>query len=338
MELTSVKTIQQQLREHDLAPNKRLGQHFLVSDRALQQIVEAAGLSDTDTVLEIGAGIGTLTKALAERAARVIAVEKDERLIPLLRHNTAGYDNVDIINADIRDVLKHISHKPSATSHKRNQASATAYSLKNLTTARTSMFEPYGLRLRADGCKVVGNIPYYLTSHFIRLLHETNALSYSLAVLTIQREVADRLTALPPHMNLLAVATQYYAEPEIVARLPRGAFWPTPEVASAIVKLKPRHQPSAICSEHQGSDCRSGSSSHKLRADSESFFAVVRAGFAQPRKTLANNLSAQLGCERRVVHQWLAWCTIEQSVRPAALTIEQWQCLTTYYQQWRDTS
>jgi 16S rRNA (adenine1518-N6/adenine1519-N6)-dimethyltransferase len=185
------------LRKYGLRANKKLGQNFLQDPFALDSITSAAEISPTDTVLEIGPGLGSLTRHLAESASRVIAVELDRDLIPPLRDVTAAYDNIRIVHGDI------------------------------LTLS------PKDLGLEPDYL-VVANIPYYITSAIIRHLLESD-LTPRRIVLTVQKEVAKRICAEPGDMSLLALSVQVYGKPRITKHIPAGAFFPPPRVDSAVL-------------------------------------------------------------------------------------------------------
>jgi 16S rRNA (adenine1518-N6/adenine1519-N6)-dimethyltransferase len=186
------------LRQFDIKPKKSLGQNFLVDEGAAARIVTAANLVPDDVVLEIGPGLGGLTRHLAANAARVVAVELDQRLIPVLEHTLAAYPNVEFVHGDI------------------------------LQLDPASLLPPT--------YKVVANIPYYITSALLRHLLEAEACP-SLMVLTVQEEVARRIVAAPGDMSLLAVSVQFYGRPRIVTRLKAGAFYPRPKVDSAVVQI-----------------------------------------------------------------------------------------------------
>ena len=175
------------LQRHGLRPKKSLGQNFLVDEKALARVAAAAELTPDDTVLEIGPGLGSLTRHLAEAVQRVVAVEVDADLLPALEDTLRPYGNVEVIHADILRV--------------------------NL--ARQVAPPP--------GYKVVANIPYYITSALVRYLLEAPARPARI-VLTVQLEVAERMVAQPDDMSLLAVSVQVYSQPRIAARLPAGAF------------------------------------------------------------------------------------------------------------------
>lgn len=184
--------------------NKFLGQHFLRCDWVVDTLINAAELKKSDTVLEIGPGTGILTRALAKKAGKVIAVEKDHSLVA---HNlyrlTKENPNVEIIEGDILKLLQKIISR---------------------------------YKLQDSSYKVVANIPYYLTSRLFRLLLE-NPHRPELIVMTIQKEVALRIVAKPGQMNILAASVQVFGNPEIIKKVPRGCFSPVPKVDSAIIKI-----------------------------------------------------------------------------------------------------
>jgi 16S rRNA (adenine1518-N6/adenine1519-N6)-dimethyltransferase len=187
------------LRQYDLRPSKKLGQNFLQDEQALQKITEIADIQVQDTILEIGPGLGGLTRHLALAARQVVAVELDESLFPALRTVLAPYANVRLIHADI---LKLRS--------------------ADLVTAPDYL--------------VVANIPYYITSALLRHLLAQSPRPRRL-VLTVQEEVAERICAGSGKMSLLALSVQVYGRAEVAARIPAAAFFPTPSVNSAVVSI-----------------------------------------------------------------------------------------------------
>lgn len=189
----------QTLREHNLTPKKGLGQNFLVDETALARIAAAAEITPDSAVLEIGPGLGSLTRHLASQARKLVAVELDERFLPILEDVLAPWDNVTIIHGDILD------QQPDVL-----------------------MGEP--------GYLVVANIPYYITSAVIRHLLEAEHKPQRI-VLTIQEEVARRVCAAPGDLSLLALSVQVYGEPKLAARIPAGAFYPPPKVNSAALRI-----------------------------------------------------------------------------------------------------
>ncbi|MDI3279826.1 MAG: 16S rRNA (adenine(1518)-N(6)/adenine(1519)-N(6))-dimethyltransferase RsmA [Bacillota bacterium] len=199
------------LAEYGLRPKKRFGQNFLVDEQVLKAIVEASSLHQDEPVLEIGAGLGVLTCALAETGARVVAVEKDRELLPFLRRAVAPYPNVRLAEGDILDL-----------------------DLRGLWT-------PAEL---AQGFKVVANLPYYIATAVLSRLLEAD-LPWRAMVVMVQEEVADRLLAGPggKEYGYLSVFVQYYAHVEKIRRVPPAAFYPAPAVYSALVRLTPRRPP-----------------------------------------------------------------------------------------------
>ena len=281
--------VQQLLREHGLRPRKGLGQHFLVSEAHLRGIVAAAELAPDDMVLEIGPGPGTLTALLAAQAGHVVAVELDEQLIPILQRTLAGHANVTIVHGDILQL------QPSDLVS-RALVSPCTFQVSGQLETRKAKPETY---------KVVANLPYYITSAVLRYLLEAEPPPH-LLVLTVQQEVAERICAAPPDMSLLAVSVQFYAEPELVQRIPAGAFYPRPKVDSGVVRLRRRAQP-AVAVEDRGR-----------------FFEIVRAGFGQRRKQLRNALAHGLGWPAAEVAAALQRAGIEPRRRAETLTLAEW--------------
>jgi len=261
------------LRELGLKPQKALGQSFLVDSRVLQNILAAAKIAPDDTVLEIGAGLGTLTQALAERVRRLVAVEVDKRLIAFLRQRLAAFPNTEIVQGDI-----------------------LALNIAQLFREEPSQDAPF---------KVVANIPYYITSAVLRYLLEMS-IRPQLIVLMVQREVAQRIAAKEGQMSLLAVSVQFYGRPSVVASVSAQAFYPVPNVDSAIVRIVPHEQ---------------------LPLDGDdvaAFFRIVRAGFAQRRKQLRNSLAHGLALPMDGITQALAAAGIQEQRRAQTLSVSEW--------------
>jgi len=207
------------LRRHKLDLKKSLGQNLLIDTTHLARIAGAADLTPTDHVLEIGPGLGALTHQLAARAGRVVAVELDRRLIPILRQEFASQPNVSFVHADILKI------DPGETVHTQTVAQQPAAHLSS----------PY---------KLVANLPYYITSAVLRHILES-AHPPTLAVLLVQHEVAQRIIAQPGEMSLLAVSVQFYARPSILQLVPAGAFLPRPKVDSSVLRLDILPKPAA---------------------------------------------------------------------------------------------
>jgi len=249
---------------------KRLGQVFLKNQAIVQKIIQTAEIESKDQILEIGPGKGVLTEPLLQTGAKITAIEKDRELVKFLEKRFKNNLNLKIIQADIRDFLQN-----------------TEYTILN------------------TGYKVIGNIPYYLTSHLLRILLE-NPIKPKLIVLMIQKEVAERITTKLPKMNLLSVCVQFYAKPEIICYVSKTAFQPKPKVDSAIIKLTP--YPVIARSE----------------TTKQSFFKVVKAGFKQPRKLLLNNIYNSLNIEKDKIKEIFEQLNIPLNARPQNLSVQNW--------------
>lgn len=259
-------------QEAGIIAKKSLGQNFLISAGAYDKIIDIVNVRPSDTIVEVGPGLGTLTDRLAGTVKKLIAVEKDDRLSTYLSKRYQDHRNVKIINDDI---LK---------------------------------FNPISYELRERGYKIVGNIPYYLTSHLIRRLLESWPTPQSI-VLTVQKEVAHRIAATSPKMSLLAVAVQFYSKASIEGQISRGSFYPIPKVDSSIIKLTPLAQ--------------------KMDKNfAKYFFQIVHAGFASKRKQLGGNLSNYLKVPRDKIEQKILLLGISPQRRAETLTIEEWEKIT----------
>jgi len=260
--------VRQILRRHGLEPRRELGQHFLVDARALARIVAAAELTADDAVLEIGAGVGNLTRPLAASAGRVVAVEVDRRFLPVLEAELADCPNVHLVAGDI------LALDPSD--------------------------------LMGEGpYKVVANLPYAITSAVLRHLLEARIPPQRM-VMTVQREVAERIVARGGRMSLLAVSVQFYGRPQLLFRLRPGAFYPPPEVESAVVRIDRHPEPPVEVT------------------DVGWFFQVVRAGFSQPRKQLSNSLASGLGISPGEAVSALREAGVDPRARAERLSLEDW--------------
>ena len=212
--IASPQVTQHILNRFKLRADKKLGQNFLIDEQVVRQIVAAAELSEADTVLEVGPGIGTLTQGLAESKAQVVAVELDTRLLPVLATTLEGYDNVHVVHGDILKV---------------------------------NIMEEVG----APSFKVCANLPYYITTPIIFALLEKR-LPMERLVAMVQKEVAERMAAQPggKDYGALSVAIQYYTEPEIAFIVPPTSFIPAPAVDSAVIVCKRREKPPVeVCDE-----------------------------------------------------------------------------------------
>jgi len=272
-----IQALRAALRRFNVTPKKSLGQNFLFDAAILDRIVAAGDVGETDTVLEIGPGAGSLTRCLAQAAARVIAVELDDRLLPILHHTLADLPNVTLIHADVLQL-----------------------NLQSLVAN--------GYSLMANRYKVIANIPYYITAPIIRRLLES-PVKPSLVVLTVQREVAQRICAAPPEMSVLGVSVQFYGSPRIVGHIPAGAFYPKPDVDSAIARIDLFDQPPLA------------------GAEADKFFDVVKAGFSQKRKQIKNALASGLKLKAAEAERLLSEAGIDPSRRAETLTLDEWLSL-----------
>ena len=202
------------LNKYQLKANKNLGQNFLIDANVVEKIVEVANIDKQDLVIEIGPGLGTLTKELLEKSGRVLCIELDSKMITILQDRFAMYKNIDIIHEDVLnlDLKKIIKEKKEE------------YQLKTV--------------------KIVANLPYYITTPIVMKLLEEDLYIESITIM-IQKEVADRLVAEPGTAlsGSISYAINYYTEPEVVLEVPNTAFLPAPQVDSEVIKLKIRKEP-----------------------------------------------------------------------------------------------
>jgi len=271
MELTNIHVIKDLLERHGFHFSKAKGQNFLTQAWVPQRIAEEAGVDETCGVLEIGPGMGPLTQQLCLRAGKVLAVEVDQKLKPVLAETMAPHDNLEIL---FGDVLKQ--------------------NIPDLVR------ETFG-GLRPKAC---ANLPYYITSDILAALLEARC--FETVTVMVQKEVAQRICAKPGSeaYGAFTVFCQYHAEPEILFDVPAGCFIPQPKVTSAVLHLKVRTEP--VCPVK----------------DEKLFFRVVRASFAQRRKTLVNGLAAAFGnLSKQQLTEILMECGFAPNVRGETLSI-----------------
>lgn len=276
--------VAQLLRQFGLRPDKKLGQNFLHDETALTRIVDAAGLQPDDSVLEIGPGLGALTRHLARAARQVVAVELDRRLEPALMHVLRDFANVQIVWGDI--LAQDVAALPLP-----------------------------------DGYVVVANIPYYITSAILRHLLEAERKPRRM-VLTVQKEVAERVLARDGKMSLLALSVQVYGRPAMAAQIPAGAFYPPPQVDSAVLVVDLYRQP-------------------QIPVDRlDDFFRLIKAGFGQKRKNLRNTLSAGLHISKDRAVALLNAAGVAPERRAETLALTEWEALVNAWRgaQDRDTA
>lgn len=277
MELYSPKAIEYIKARYGFSLSKSLGQNFLTDPNVLYEIIEGAEVGEDDLVIEIGPGIGTLTAEAAQTAAAVVAVEVDNRLIPILEDTLGDFDNVEIINNDIlkTDVNEIIDRK-----------------------RRAGEF--------TGKVRIIGNLPYYITTPIIMKLLEAEVKADSITIM-MQKEVADRIKSQPGNKSYgaISVAVQYYCTVSKVANVPAYVFVPRPKVDSAVLNLTLRDEKPA-----------------ELK-DKELFFACVKAGFGQRRKTLLNALTGLRGLEKEKVLEILQETGTDPRRRAETLRIEE---------------
>ncbi len=243
-----------------------LGQHFLKDRQALRKITAALEITPRDTVVEIGPGHGELTEHLAAmNPSKIIAVEKDKRLADLLRQKFQ-ISNIEVIEGDILKILPVLYSK-----------------------------------LETRNSKLVGNIPYYITGHLLRKIGELER-KPELIVFTVQREVAERIAAEPPRMNLLAASVRFWGKPEVAGFISKKIFRPPPKVDSAVLRIVPRKDKPS-------------------RKRAEEYYKLIRILFKQPRKTVLNNLREGFKLPQKDVEKELQQLNIRSGLRPANLSM-----------------
>ena len=232
------------MKKYNIRANKNLGQNFLINEDVVNKIVDCSQIKKEDLVIEIGPGLGTLTKCLLEKAGKVICIELDTKMLQILEDRFSLYDNFELINNDVLKVdLKSI-----------------------IKTEKESQ--------KINNVKIVANLPYYITTPIIMKLLEEKLELESITVM-IQKEVADRLIAIPGQKNTGAItySVYYYASSEGILEVPNSSFIPEPEVTSKVIKLNIRKEPIV------------------KPKDIEKMFKIIKYAFTQKRKTLLNSLT-----------------------------------------------
>jgi len=285
-----------------MKPKKSLGQNFLKDKAVLNKIIKAASLKVDDFVVEVGPGQGVLTEELVKNVEKVLAIEVDRGLASKLKEKFRNSINLEVINEDILRV-----NLPEII--KSNWELVNS----NLEKEKTPNYQ-----LPITNYKVIANIPYYITSPIIQLFLETKYPPVEM-ILMVQKEVAERICAGPGEMSILAVAVQYYAEAELLFNVPRSAFWPIPEVDSAVIKIT--YLPSPALS--TGRPLPKG----EVERERKKFFRIVRAGFSARRKKLVNNLSSSLQVDKNVVEETLKKVELDPKIRAQELSVEDWKKL-----------
>ena len=267
------------MKKYNIKANKNLGQNFLINEEVVTNIVDCSNIDKQDLVIEIGPGLGTLTKYLLEKAGKVICIELDTKMIQILKDRFSLYNNFELINNDVLKVdLKNIIEKEKAEGK-----------IKNV--------------------KIVANLPYYITTPIIMKLLEEELELESITVM-IQKEVADRLIAIPGEKNTGAItyAVYYYATSEAIMEVPNSSFIPEPAVTSKVIKLNIRKEPIVT------------------PKNKEKMFKVIKCAFMQKRKTLLNSLTNNKIFENKKQGiELLKSLQINENIRPEELTLEQFE-------------
>ena len=263
-----------QLRaKHDFRHSKSLGQNFLSDKNIIDAIIEGSEIGAEDLVIEIGPGMGVLTAAAAECASRVVAVEIDRHLIPILTETLENYDNVEIINADV------------------------------MKTDLSEVVEKY----RTSGkVRIIGNLPYYITTPIVMKLLEERVPADSITIM-MQKEVADRIKASPGSKTYgaLSVAVGFYCTVRHIANAPKEVFVPRPKVDSTVIRLDVRQERPVEL------------------VDEKLFFETIKKGFGQRRKTLLNSLTGIRGMPKESIAAVLADCGIDSRRRAETLSMSE---------------
>lgn len=276
--LSDISTIRAVLEKNGFHFSKALGQNFLINPSVCPRMAALSGAADCAGAVEVGPGIGVLTWELSQVAKKVVSIELDKRLLPVLDETLADCENVKIVNADVMklDLRRMIEEE-----------------------------------FPGGEVAVCANLPYYITSPVIMRLLEERLPVTSITVM-VQKEAAERLCAHPGERACGAVsaAVWYYAEPEILFQVSRGSFMPAPNVDSAVIRLRIRRTPPVEV------------------ADEPFFFRVVRAAFAQRRKTAVNSIANTLGRSKQAVAAVFDAAGVPQNARAEALTLEDFAALT----------
>ena len=280
MKLYAPSTIREIKEKYGFKLSKSLGQNFLTDKNIIDKIIDATEITDEDLVIEIGPGIGVLTAEACQKAKRVVAVEIDRNLIPILEDTLSEYNNVEIINQDV------------------------------LKTDLNEIIEKSGCR-RA---KVIGNLPYYITTPIIMALLEGDIHADSITIM-MQKEVADRIKSNPgtKAYGALSVAVQYYCTVRNVAVVPKEVFFPAPKVDSAVLRMDLRDEKPVELD------------------DEKMFFRCIKAGFGQRRKTLSNSLIGLGDVTKEEVKSCLEAAGIDEKRRAETLNLDEFAAIANYF-------
>lgn len=276
--LSDISVVRGVLSKHGFNFSKALGQNFLINPSVCPRMAENCGADENTGVIEIGAGIGVLTAELAKRAKKVVSIELDTRLLPVLSETLGEFDNVEIVNADVMKTDLHALIKE---------------------------------KFQGMDVVVCANLPYYITSPIITMLLEEKLPIKAITVM-IQKEAADRLSTPVGSRDsgAITVCTNYYAEVKHLFNVSRGSFMPPPNVDSTVIKLGIRPEPAVKVS------------------DEKKFFRMVKAAFAQRRKTAVNSIASGMGLSKNQVAEALQKSGLDVNVRAEKLTMEELAALS----------
>jgi len=323
MQITSHMDLLEQTKEicrvNKIYPSRSKGQNFLIAEDVYERIIAASDLKKNDLVLEVGPGLGFLTAKLAAKAGLVTAIELDNKLAGYLREkiSTDKVDNVKIFNENVLDFdIKKIF-----------------LTVDNIKTPPILPFVRGGTKNSppceggaGGGYKIVANLPYNITSVFIRkfltAVHKPEKM-----ILMLQKEVAERICAKPGEMSLLALSVQFFSEPEIVSYVPKENFWPMPKVDSAIIRITCHSRESGNPVKSANGDV-SGSRVKPGMTDEKEFFRLAKIGFSAKRKMLKNNLAGGLHTTPAEVEKTLIKIGLNPKARAEELAIGDWKNLT----------
>lgn len=271
--LSDISVIRRVMEKHGFNFSKALGQNFLINPTVCPRMAEMCGADENTGVIEVGAGVGVLTAELAKRAKKVVCIELDTRLLPVLDETLAEFDNIEIVNADV------------------------------MKTDLSALIEEKFQGMRVVVC---ANLPYYITSPVITLLLESK-LPIDAVTVMIQKEAADRLCTPVGSRDsgAITVCTNYYAEPESLFHVSRGSFMPAPNVDSTVIRLNIRKEPAVSVS------------------DEKKFFRMVKAAFAQRRKTAVNSIASGMSLSKDKVAQAIAAAGLDANVRAENLSMQE---------------
>ena len=258
-------------KENNIKPARSRGQNFLINEDVYDLVVDAAEIKKNDTVLEVGPGLGFLTEKLAQKAKKVIAVELDDKLAVLL--------------------VKNLKDKK----------------INNVEVANENILD---INFKIPNYKVVANLPYNITSVFLRKFLSAENKPNSM-ILMLQKEVAERIVASPGKMSLLAVSVQFYAKAEIIEYVPKTDFWPMPKVDSAIIKLVGTGHCHVLVGEFE-----------------KKFFQLVKIGFSSKRKMLKNNLANGYHINQKQAENWLKKAGFNEKIRAQEMSVDDWEVLS----------